>query len=182
VGPAGSDTFTGVSGSTYVDPGTWTTPLDAIRARAGSSVKVTHAQGTEGDPPLTTSTSTVLRPPAGAAGLTASYYTSADGTGTPVTTRTDTTVDFTAAPVEGLPQVWSAKWTGTRTPTSTGLHRFSLLPSGTTTLTIDGPTVVPGTRPTARLFLRPPDYPLPGPPDPPAGRALTAGTTHHPPT
>lgn len=26
IGPAGTDTFTGVSGSTYVDPGTWTTP------------------------------------------------------------------------------------------------------------------------------------------------------------
>ncbi|MEV7413326.1 glycoside hydrolase family 3 C-terminal domain-containing protein, partial [Streptomyces althioticus] len=179
VGPAGSDTFTGVSGSTYVDPGTWTTPLDAIRARAGSSVKVTHAQGTKGDLPLTTVPSTVLRTPTGAAGLTASYYTSADGTGTPVTTRTDTTVDFTAAPVEGLPQVWSAKWTGTLTPTSTGLHRFSLLPSGTTTLKIDGRTVVSGTRQMARFFLGPYDYPLQGTAELTAGRAVTVEITYN---
>ncbi|MEU9642466.1 glycoside hydrolase family 3 C-terminal domain-containing protein [Streptomyces sp. NPDC048188] len=179
IGPAGSDTFTGVSGSTYVDPGTWTTPLDAIRARAGSSVKVTHAQGTKGDLPLTTVPSTVLRTPTGAAGLRASYYASADGTGTPVTTRTDTTVDFTAAPVEGLPQVWSAKWTGTLTPTTTGPHRFSLLPSGTTSLKIDGRTVVSGTRQMARFFLGPYDYPLQGTAELTAGRAVTVEITYH---
>ncbi|MFG2322502.1 glycoside hydrolase family 3 protein [Streptomyces sp. NPDC048568] len=179
IGPAGSDTFTGVSGSTYVDPGTWTTPLDAIRARAGSSVEVTHAQGTKGDLPLTTVPSTVLRTPTGAVGLTASYFASADGTGTPVTTRTDTTVDFTAAPVEGLPQVWSAKWTGTLAPTTTGLHRFSLLPSGTTTLKIDGRTVVSGTRQMARFFLGPYDYPLQGTAELTAGRAVSVEITYN---
>ncbi|WP_395571141.1 beta-glucosidase [Streptomyces sp. BK79] len=179
IGPAGSDTFTGVSGSTYVDPGIWTTPLDAIRARAGSSVKVTHAQGTKGDLPLTTVPSTVLRTPTGAAGLRASYYAGADGTGTPVTTRTDTTVDFTTAPVEGMPQVWSAKWTGTLTPTTTGLHRFSLLPSGTTSLKIDGRTVVSGTRQMARFFLGPYDYPLQGTAELTAGRAVTVEITYN---
>ncbi|MEV5013529.1 beta-glucosidase [Streptomyces sp. NPDC053780] len=179
VGPAGSDTFTGVSGSTYVDPGAWTAPLDAIRARAGSSVKVTHAQGTKGDLPLSTVPSTVLRTPTGAAGLRASYYASADGTGTPVTTRTDTTVDFATAPVEGLPQVWSAKWTGTLTSTTTGLHRFSLLPSGTTSLKIDGRTVVSGTRQMARFFLGPYDYPLQGTAELTAGRAVTVEITYN---
>lgn len=179
IGPAGPDTFTGVSGSTYVDPGTWTTPLDAIRARAGSSVKVTHAQGTKGDLPLTTVPSTVLRTPTGAVGLTARYYATADGTGTPVTTRTDTTVDFTTAPVDGLPQVWSAKWTGTLTPTTTGLHRFSLLPSGTTSLKIDGRTVVSGTRQMARFFLGPYDYPLQGTAELTAGRAVTVEITYN---
>ncbi|CAM5721171.1 Glycosyl hydrolase OS=Streptomyces alboniger OX=132473 GN=CP975_10745 PE=3 SV=1 [Streptomyces alboniger] len=178
IGPAGSDTFTGVSGSTYVDPGTWTTPLDAIRARAGSSVKVTHAQGTKGDLPLTAVPSTVLRTPTGAAGLRASYYAGPDGTGTPVTTRTDATVDFTTASVEGLPDVWSATWTGTLTPTTTGLHRFSLLPSGTTSLRIDGRTVVSGTRQMARFFLGPYDYPLQGTAELTAGRAVDVEITY----
>ncbi|MCF2127789.1 glycoside hydrolase family 3 C-terminal domain-containing protein [Strepomyces sp. STD 3.1] len=179
IGPAGTDTFTGVSGSTYVDPGTWTTPLDAIKARAGSSVKVTHAQGTKGDLPLTTVPSAVLRTSSGTAGLTGTYYTNADGTGTPVTTRTDATVDFTTAPVEGLPQVWSARWTGTLTPTTTGLHRFSLLPSGTTSLKIDGRTVVSGTRQMARFFLGPYDYPLQGTAELTAGRAVTVEITYN---
>ncbi|MFE0203446.1 glycoside hydrolase family 3 protein [Streptomyces sp. NPDC058985] len=179
IGPAGTDTFTGVSGSTYVDPGTWTTPLDAIKARAGSSVKVTHAQGTKGDLPLTTVPSAVLRTSSGTAGLTGTYYANADGTGTPVTTRTDATVDFTTAPVEGLPQVWSARWTGTLTPTTTGLHRFSLLPSGTTSLKIDGRTVVSGTRQMARFFLGPYDYPLQGTAELTAGRAVTVEITYN---
>ena len=178
IGPAGPDTFTGVSGSTYVAPGTWTTPLDAIRARAGNSVEVTHAQGTRGDLPLTTVPSTVLRTPARAPGLAASYYASADGTGTPVSTRSDATVDFTTAPAENLPQVWSAKWTGTLTPTTTGLHRFSLLPSGTTSLKIDGRTVVSGTRQMARFFLGPYDYPLQGTAELTAGRAVTVEITY----
>ncbi|MEV6308264.1 glycoside hydrolase family 3 C-terminal domain-containing protein [Streptomyces sp. NPDC051840] len=178
IGPAGADTFTGVSGSTYVDPGTWTTPLEAIRARAGSSVKVTHAQGTKGDVPLAAVPSTVLRTPAGAAGLTGTYYAGAAGTGTPVATRTDATVDFTAAPVEGLPQVWSAKWTGTLTPTTTGLHRFSLLSSGTATLKIDGRTVVAGSRQMARFFLGPFDYPLQGTAELTAGRAVSVELTY----
>ncbi|MGW5639959.1 glycoside hydrolase family 3 C-terminal domain-containing protein, partial [Streptomyces sp. NPDC003832] len=178
IGPAGTDTYTGVSGSTYVTPGTWTTPLEAIRARAGSTMKITHAQGTKGDIPLTTVPSTVLRTPTGTAGLTATYYAGADGTGTPVATRTDATVNFTTTPVAGLPQVWSAKWTGTLTSTTTGLHRFSLLPSGTTSLKIDGRTVVSGTRQMARFFLGPFDYPLQGTAELTAGRAVTVEITY----
>ncbi|MFV0133144.1 glycoside hydrolase family 3 protein [Streptomyces sp. HMX87] len=178
IGPACTDAFTGVSGSTYVDPGTWTTPLQAIRARAGSSVEVTHAQGTKGDLPLTTIPSGALRSTAGAAGLTATYYPGPEAAGTPVTTRTDPTVDFTAPPVDGLPEVWSAKWTGTLVPAGTGLHRFSLLPAGTATLRIDGRTVVSGTRQMRRFFLGPHDYPLQGTAELTAGRAVTAELTY----
>lgn len=72
-----------MSGSTYVDPGTWTTPLQAIRARAGSAVTVTQAQGTKGDIPLPVVPSTVLRTTSGAAGLTGTYYAGTTPTGTP---------------------------------------------------------------------------------------------------
>ncbi|MDQ0585479.1 glycoside hydrolase family 3 protein [Streptomyces rishiriensis] len=178
IGPAGTDTFTGVAGSTYVDPGAWTTPLAAIRARAGGSVTLTHAQGTKGDLPLPALPSTVLRTDTGATGLTGAYYAGAEASGTPITTRTDTAVDFTTAPVSGLPDVWSAKWTGTLTPTTTGLHRFSLLPAGTTALKIDGRTVVSGTRQMRRFFLGPFDYPLQGTAELTAGRAVTLEVTY----
>ncbi|NGO77636.1 beta-glucosidase [Streptomyces sp. YC504] len=174
IGPAGTDVLTGVSGSTYVDPGTWTTPLQAIRTRAGTAVKVTHAQGTKGDLPLDTVPSSVLRTRAGATGgLTGTYYAGADATGTPLATRTDATVDFTAAPVDGLPAVWSATWTGALVPTTTGLHRFSLLTAGTATLKINGTTVVSGTRHTRRFFLGPYDYPLGATVELTAGRPVT---------
>ncbi|MFD3870330.1 glycoside hydrolase family 3 protein [Streptomyces sp. NPDC058623] len=173
IGPAGSDAFTGVAGSSYVGPGDWTTPLDAIRSRAGAAVKVTHTQGSTGDVPLAVVPSSVLRTDGGAAGLSARYYPRADPSGSPAATRTDTTVDFSAAPVNALPGVWSASWSGTLTPTHTGLHRFSLLPAGTATLKIDGVTVVTGSRGTRRFFLGPYDYPLQGTIDLTAGRAVS---------
>ncbi|MFE9045182.1 glycoside hydrolase family 3 protein [Streptomyces sp. NPDC007818] len=178
IGPAGADALTGVAGSTYVDPGTWTTPLQAIRTRAGSAVSVTHAQGTTGDIPLPTVPATVLRTTAGTSGLTARYYASAQPTGTPAATRTDSVIDFTSAPVENLPAVWSATWSGTLTPTHTGLHRFSLLPAGTATLKIDGVTVVSGSRGTRRFFLGTHDYPLQGTVELTAGRSTTIELTY----
>ncbi|MGY0071324.1 glycoside hydrolase family 3 protein [Streptomyces sp. QTS137] len=178
IGPAGTDAFPGVAGSTYVDPGAWTTPLQAIRTRAEDFAEVTHAQGTKGDVPLTTVPPSVLRTATGAAGLTGVYHAGADATGTPVTTRTDPTVDFTTAPVDGLPDVWSAKWTGTLLPATTGLHRFSLLPAGTATLKINGATVVAGTRQMRRFFLGPYDYPLQGTAELTAGRAVTVELTY----
>ncbi|MEU1216164.1 glycoside hydrolase family 3 C-terminal domain-containing protein [Streptomyces sp. NPDC005790] len=178
IGPADTDVFTGVAGSTYVDPGTWTTPLQAIRTRAGSSVRVTHSQGTKGDLPLAAVPSTVLRDSSGKPGLTAVYFAGADATGTPVVTRNDATVDFTTAPAADLPAVWSAKWTGTLVPTTTGLHRFSLLSAGTTTLKINGVTVVSGTRQMRRFFLGPFDYPLQGTAQLTAGRAVSLELTY----
>ncbi|MFH9736526.1 glycoside hydrolase family 3 protein [Streptomyces roseolus] len=178
IGPAGADALTGVAGSTYVDPGTWTTPLQAIKARAGSTVTVTHAQGTTGDTPLPTVPATVLRTTGGTAGLTGRYYASAQPTGTPVATRTDSVIDFTSAPAESLPAVWSATWSGTLTPTHTGLHRFSLLPAGTATLKINGVTVVSGSRGTRRFFLGTYDYPLQGTIELTAGQSATIELTY----
>jgi beta-glucosidase len=178
IGPAGTDALTGVAGSTYVDPGTWTSPLQAIKARAGSGVTVTHAQGTTGDIPLTTVPATVLRTSGGAAGLTGRYHATAEPTGTPVATRTDSVVDFTSAPVDDLPATWSATWSGTLTPTHSGLHRFSLLPAGTATLKIDGVTVVSGSRGTRRFFLGTYDYPLQGTAELTAGKAVSVELTY----
>ncbi|MET9677840.1 glycoside hydrolase family 3 C-terminal domain-containing protein [Streptomyces sp. NPDC006482] len=179
IGPAGADALTGVAGSTYVDPGTWTTPLQAIRTRAGSTLTVTHSQGTTGDIPLATVPSTVLRTSGGTPGLTGRYYASAQPTGTPVATRTDSTIDFTSAPVDSLPEVWSATWSGTLTPTHTGLHRFSLLPAGTATLKINGVTVVSGSRGTRRFFLGTYDYPLQGTVELTAGQTVTVELTYN---
>ncbi|MFI0240452.1 beta-glucosidase [Streptomyces sp. NPDC016845] len=178
IGPSGTDTFTGIAGSSYVDPGAWTTPLQAIRDRAGATTTVIASQGTVGDIPLTTVPATALRTRAGANGLDVTYYAGSDATGTPIATRTVQTVDFTATPLDSLPAVWSAKWTGTLTPTTTGPHRFSLLPAGTTRLTIDARTVVTGTRHSRRFFLGPFDYPLHGTADLTAGRPVTVEITY----
>jgi len=167
IGVADTGAITGVSGSTYVDPGTWTTPLQAIRARAGTAATITTSPGTLGDVPLPVVPATALP-----SGLTGTFYTGATPTGTPVATQTTPTLDFAQAPVTGLPAVWSARWTGTLTPTTTGLHRFSLLASGTATLVIDGKTIISGTRHLRRFFLGPFDYPLQGTAQLTAGRRV----------
>ncbi|WP_338693927.1 glycoside hydrolase family 3 C-terminal domain-containing protein [Streptomyces sp. Q6] len=177
IGPANGDTYTGIAGSSYVDPGTWTTPLQAVRARAGS-ISVVSAQGTKGDIPLATVPAGVLRTATGATGIDVAYYAGDKADGTLLTTATAQTIDFTVAPIDGLPAVWSAKWTGTLVPTSTGLHRFSLLPAGTAELTLDSKTVVSGTRHSRRFFLGPYDYPLHGTAELTAGRAVPIEITY----
>ncbi|XQE90515.1 glycoside hydrolase family 3 C-terminal domain-containing protein [Streptomyces microflavus] len=99
-------------------------------------------------------------------------------TGTPVATRTDSVIDFTSTPVDTLPAVWSATWSGTLTPTHSGLHRFSLLAAGTATLKINGVTVVTGSRGTRRFFLGTYDYPLQGTIDLAAGRTVSVELTY----
>ena len=54
----------------------------------------------------------------------------------------DPSVDLAAAPVTGLPTVWSARWTGTLTPATTGDYRFSVNGGGAFRLAIGGRQVV----------------------------------------
>jgi beta-glucosidase len=134
--------YTG-GGSANVIPSAKTTPLEGIRARAGDNVKVTYAPGTAGTPALPDIPSTLLRPSAGSGnGVTATYYASSDFTGTPVATRVEPTVDFTGLPLPQLTGVWSARFTGTFTPQSTGTHRFSVNTIGVADLYINDRLVV----------------------------------------
>jgi beta-glucosidase len=121
--------YTG-GGSATVVPSHTVTPLEGIRARAGSGIDVTYAPGTLGTaapPVLDTNT---LTPTSGTGpGLTAEYFTSPDLSGTPAITRVDPTVNVTTTPA-GFPTVWSARWTGTFTPTVSGLQRISFSGNG----------------------------------------------------
>ena len=154
IGPSGDDAVYISGGSSAVTPapGATITPLAGIRARAGSAVNVTAAQGSLGDVPLTTIV------PGDAPGFAASYWNNGDFSGTPALTRTDPTVDLAAAPA-GVGPLWSARWTGTVTPTESGLYRFSLLQAGLATLWVDGQRVGPGYREGVQ-FLAGPRYPM----------------------
>ncbi|MFD6951435.1 beta-glucosidase [Nocardiopsis sp. TSRI0078] len=167
IGPAGTDFVTGIEGSTWVEPGEWTTPLQAVRDRAGG--RVTHAQGSRGDVPLDTVPSSALRTPDGDPGLRGAFYGGPEPQGTPVATAVAGELDFTGAPVDGLPQVWSARWSGTLTAPADGLCRFSLLFSGRARLVLDGETVIDGVRASRDFQFGPHTYPLH------ATRELTAG-------
>jgi beta-glucosidase len=154
IGPSGDDAvyISGGSSGVTPSPGAAVTPLAGIRARAGSGVSVAAAQGSLGDVPLTTIV------PGDAPGFAATYWNNGDFDGTPALTRTDPTVDLAAAPA-GVGPLWSARWTGSVTPTESGLYRFSLLQAGLATLWVDGHRVGPAYR-EAVQFLAGPRYPM----------------------
>jgi beta-glucosidase len=162
IGPAGRDAITGVAGSSYVEPGTYLTPVEAIRSAAGSGVTVTAAQGSLGDARLPVVPSTALRAPNGSAGLLGTYYNGPDFAGPPIASSVSPTIDWTGAPVGGLPGAWSARWTGTITPTATGLVRFSAVLSGAVTVKVGGTTVISGGRSFSNFLFGPYSYPLQG--------------------
>jgi beta-glucosidase len=133
--------YTG-GGSATVRPSGTVTPLEGIQARAGEDVDVTYTAGTAGavEPPvLDTAT---LTPASGSGnGLSAEYFASPDLSGTPAITRVDPTVNVTTAPA-GLPTVWSARWTGSFTPTVSGLQRISFSGNGIARVWVDGQLVI----------------------------------------
>jgi beta-glucosidase len=149
IGPAGQDTVTGVEGSTYVDPGDFTTPVEAITAKVGAS-RVRTAQGSLGDGvELTT-----LR-----AAFHADFYAGTDFAGAPIRTAETPTIDFRpGTPVDGLPAAWSGRWTGTVTPATGGDIRFAAPLSGSVKVTVGGTTVIDSTRFLWDFFIGPKKY------------------------
>ena len=128
-------------------------PAEALEARAGSAMKVSYHGVGVGIRPLPLLAGDVLTPSSGSGhGLTATYFRSGNLTGEPALTRIDASVDLHGLPAPELGQAtfsfgppklsWSARWTGTLTPPSTGEYMFSLDGAGTASLRIDGKTIV----------------------------------------
>ena len=164
IGPSGDDAIYITGGSAGVPPvaGTAITPLAGIAARAGSGVRLNVAQGSLGDAPLRDLVpGSVLTPSSGdGPGLLGTYWSNGDFDGAPTLTRVDPTVDLSVAPPE-LGSVWSARWTGTLTPTETGLHRFTLMQAGLAHLFVDGREIASGYR-EGTQFIVGPSYPTSG--------------------
>ncbi|MFD8869092.1 glycoside hydrolase family 3 C-terminal domain-containing protein [Streptomyces sp. NPDC059590] len=162
IGPAGKDAITGVEGSSYVDPGDFTTAADAIKAKAGTG-RVFVAQGSFGDVALPVVPADVFATVDGKQGLHAVFFGNEEFTGDPVATTTTPNVDFRwGNPVGGLPSKWSARWTGTITPPTTGWVRFSTLLSGAAKVVVDGETVFNDSRFVWDFFHAPQEYTLGG--------------------
>ena len=175
IGPTGDDAVfvTGGSAGVPLAPGQAITPLAGITARAASAgVNVTAVQGSAGDVASPTLVpGSVLTPSSGTGpGLLGTYWSNGDFSGAPVLTRVDPTVDLSAAPSQ-TGALWSARWTGTLTPTESGLYRFSLAEAGIATLKIAGQTFGPAYR-EATQFLVGPHYVLQGTVQLTAGQAV----------
>ena len=148
------------------------TPLEGIAARAGAEVRVAFAQGSFGDAALPVVPTEALTPPGGdRTGLLGEYWNGETPDGEPAVRVVDPTVDIPQAP-EGLPgPVWSARWTGTITPSLDGPHRFTVLAAGISRLEIDGTLVAAGEREFGQVFDGPP-LPVSGMVDLRAGRPV----------
>ena len=159
---AGAHVTTGINGSAHVYTAKLSTPLDAIRARAGSGVRVVYEPGTVGIGPLPEIPANAWKPPSGqGSGLLASYYASSNVTGIPVLERVESSVKVGGAPPEvnaalALPgetsvsaqagggpgqrppqRPWSVRWSGTLDPPASGAYQFSLTGAGTAQLFVN---------------------------------------------
>jgi beta-glucosidase len=174
LGTARDDTQWVLAGSpcVRVSPDRRVTPLEGIITRAGADVRVAFAQGSFGDAPLPLVPAEVLTPPdEDGNGLLGEYWNGETPDDEPALTVVDPTVDLSQAP-EGLTgRVFSARWTGTITPTVDGPHRFTVLAAGIIRLQIDGALVAAGEREFGQVVDGPP-LPVSGVADLRAGRPV----------
>ena len=159
IGPTGDDAVfvTGGSAGVPLAPGQAITPAQGIAARAGQAgVNVTTVQGSAGDVASPTLVpSAVLTPSSGTGqGLLGQYWNNFDSSGAPAVTQVDPTVDVSTPP-SAIGANWSARWTGTLTPTESGLYRFTLSEAGVATLKIAGRTFGPAYREATQFIVGP---------------------------
>lgn len=141
----GNDAGTGAQsaggGSAAVVPPYVVTPYDGIKNRAGKGVSVKYAPG-----PSPTGALPAVPASAFGAGLQASFYNGTTLSGNPIASRTDPNVDFDwkgGSPASGVPATnWSAKWTGTLTPPTTGTYTFSLTSDDASRLLVNGTQLI----------------------------------------
>jgi beta-glucosidase len=162
IGPTGNDAMfvSGGSAGVPLASGQAITPAAGIASRAAQAgINVTTVQGSAGDVASSTlDDPAVMTPSSGVGpGLLGQYWSNGDFTGAPTVTEVDQHVDATTPPISPAPPVWSAKWTGTLTPTESGLYRFTLSEAGIATLKIAGQTFGPAYR-EATQFLVGPSY------------------------
>ncbi|QBE66778.1 glycoside hydrolase family 3 protein [Pseudoduganella lutea] len=172
IGPAGREAVTGVMWSTFVDPGQFVTPLEAIAAKAGNAAKVAHAQGSQGDVvlPSMSADGGLFAPPVGLvapdgkAGWRVQYFGTEDHSGAPLGEDTVKDIDIKGKPSMSMPAKWSAKWVTEYTPDKDGPVRLTASVSGAVKVTVDGKAVIDGARSTAEGFpgSGPFTYPLHG--------------------
>jgi beta-glucosidase len=127
-------------------------PAEAIRDRAGSSIRVSYHNVGVGVRPLPQLDGDVVTPDGGSGhGFAAAYYRSSDMSGSPSVTRIDPAVNVNGLPAQELgPEVrsfgppklsWSARWSATLAPPVTGQYAFSLDGAGSARLLVDGKVI-----------------------------------------
>ncbi|MET0289098.1 MAG: glycoside hydrolase family 3 C-terminal domain-containing protein [Pseudoxanthomonas sp.] len=109
------------------------TPLDGLRHRAPKGTRISHAPGTSGIKPLP-----LMEPVELVGQWRARYYDNNGFAGTPKLSRNEAVIDTIDKVPDGLGQPWSARWTATLQPKSSGLYRFSVTGGSDIRLFVDG--------------------------------------------
>lgn len=171
IGPVGKETVTGVMWSSYVDPGQFATPIEAIAA-VGKGARVVHAQGSLGDAvlPSMSSDAGMFAPPValttadGKPGWQVQYFGNEDFSGEPLLQDVVREIDVKGKPNLSMPAKWSAKWSADYTPVVDGVVRLAVSLSGVVKVKVDGKVIIDGLRSTAEGFpgSGPYTYPLQG--------------------
>jgi beta-glucosidase len=143
---AGANAMSAGGGSAHVGSSTVVTPFGALAARAGSAASVTYSQGYS-SPGGEIVDSPYLTPSQGGGhGLYGQFYDGTSLGGSPVASGVDPTINFLwggASPKSPVPATsWSAKWTGTLTPPSTGGYTFSLSSDDGSRLFVNGQQII----------------------------------------
>jgi beta-glucosidase len=151
----GTGAMTQGGGSAGVTASSIVTPYVGLKARGGSAVSVTYAQGgarSDGAlPPIDTS---LLTPASGSGhGLSADYFNNQTLSTPVVTSRVEPALDYTwngGAPVPGTSGgSWSGRWTGKVAPPTTGTYTFSLTSDDGSRLFVNGQKIIDQWQPQA---------------------------------
>jgi beta-glucosidase len=143
---AGQNAMTAGNGSAHVNAPYVVTPYQGIANRAGSSAKVTYSQG-YASPNGEIVDSSYLTPSQGTGpGLYVQYYNGNSLSGSPIASGNVPDVNYNwggLSPASGVPaDNWSAKYTGTITPPTTGTYTFTLTSDDGSRLDINGQQVI----------------------------------------
>ena len=122
IGPGAREMQIGASGSPGVTPLRSIGPLEGLQARVGAGVPVRYVAGDANG--STFPAGTVKTPNSGEAGFHVEYFANKNLEGAPTTSRTDPQVDLSVGLTGTGSEVYSARWTGTFTPRTSGPTQF----------------------------------------------------------
>jgi beta-glucosidase len=149
IGPYSDISFSGGGGSSHVDPFYSVTPLQGLKNRLGSSVKLVHVDALTPSgisAHLVDKDVVLLADDKGTHGLRGEYFANVSLAGNPIVTRVDKNVDFdwgTNSPAPGVPKErYGVLWTGKLKVAKTGTYNMGMVSDDGSRVYLDGKRIV----------------------------------------